>query len=60
MKYYAVTINEEIFVREAENEVQLLEQLKNLDDGTTDFSTVEIRPATDDEIAWYNSDEYCE
>lgn len=50
-----------VYIREWEDDIESLrEHIENMSDGTEDVSTYMIRPATEEEIKWFNSDDYIE
>lgn len=66
MKYYALIETNPakwdynlVYIREWEGDAESLrEHMRNMSDEVESMDTVEIRPATEDEIAWYLSSDY--
>lgn len=66
MKYYAIMETKcdkrdyrVVYIREWNGDAESLrEQLADWSAGYDDVSTLMIRPATEEEIAWFDSDDY--
>lgn len=50
-----------LYIRDWEDDIDSLrEHIKNMSDDGSEVATLMIRPATDEEVEWYNSDNYTE